>query len=160
MDGLRLGERLAIEGHHGRPGDARDAAGIDAAGNEILARALAAGAGRERRAVDSLEQPVAAQHVERVGREIDDIERRGAAADLGFDRGERAVIGLGGDLDASLLGEGLEIGDLLRLPIGAAPACDGEARAARRGRRRPAALRPWRKVRQASATRARMTGCV
>ena len=96
--------------------------------------ALAARTGRERRAVDGLEQPVAAQHVERVGREIDDIERRGAAADLGFDRGERAVIGLGSDLDASLLGEGLEIGDLLRLPIGAAPACDGKACAARRCR--------------------------
>src|SRR5262249_36649024 len=80
----------------------------------------------QHRAVQGLKLAVVAERVERGLREIDNIEWRGVAADLVLDCSKRAVIGLRDDLDPGLLREGLEIGDILRLTIGATPSRDRE----------------------------------
>ena len=143
-----------------------DPAGGQPAGIEILLRALAGRRRAEARGFDRLEQTVVAERAERRRRDVHHIDRRFRAADHLFDLGERAVIDLGRDAGAGFLGERLEIGDLLRLPVGAAPGGDaervlrpragGNRRMLRRERRQEPRASPRRRAAQPRSIRANL----
>jgi hypothetical protein len=109
----------AIVGQHHRPDEGADTAGADRLGQKIL---LSADTGP----VDLLEQAFVAAGQHRVLLDLHDVPGDAAGRDHGADLGHLAGIGILGQADAGLFGEGLEEGLPLGLLQGAAGTDHGE----------------------------------